>query len=174
MARIFITGSVDGLGLAAARTLIEDDHQVVLHARNRTRASTLTDLAGRAAGIVIGDLGSAVETRGIADQVNALGRMDAVIHNAGVYADSQRYPTPEGHARTLAVNVLAPYLLTCLVERPSRMVYLTSGMHRSGDASFRDIDWTARRWNGVQAYCDSKLYLNGARVCHRSSLVRCA
>jgi NAD(P)-dependent dehydrogenase (short-subunit alcohol dehydrogenase family) len=159
MARVFITGSADGLGLAAARTLIGDDHQVVLHARNPKRASTLADLAGHAAGVVVGDLGSEVETRGLADQINAIGRMDAVIHNAGIYADSRRFPTPEGHARTLAVNVLAPYLLTCLIERPSRFVFLSSGMHRSGDDSLHDIDWTARRWNGVQAYCDSKLYV---------------
>jgi NAD(P)-dependent dehydrogenase (short-subunit alcohol dehydrogenase family) len=159
MARIFITGSTDGLGLAAGRVLIDDRHQVVLHARNRGRASSLGDLADRAAGVVVGDLGSDDETRSLAEQINAIGQMDAIIHNAGVYADSQRFPTPEGHARTLAVNVLAPYLLTCLIERPSRLIYLTSGLHRSGDASLRDIDWTARRWNGVQAYADSKLYI---------------
>jgi NAD(P)-dependent dehydrogenase (short-subunit alcohol dehydrogenase family) len=139
--------------------LIDDRHQVVLHARNCGRASSLGDLADRAAGVVVGDLGSDDETRSLAEQINAIGQMDAIIHNAGVYADSQRFPTPEGHARTLAVNVLAPYLLTCLIERPSRLIYLTSGLHRSGDASLRDIDWTARRWNGVQAYADSKLYI---------------
>jgi NAD(P)-dependent dehydrogenase (short-subunit alcohol dehydrogenase family) len=159
MARIFITGSTDGLGLAAARALIEDGHQVVLHARNGERAASLTDLAGQAAGIVVGDLGSDEETRSLAEQVNAIGRTDAVIHNAGVYADSQRFPAADGHARTIAVNILAPYLLTCLIQRPGRLVYLTSGMHRSGDPSLRGIDWSTRRWNGVQAYCDSKLYV---------------
>jgi NAD(P)-dependent dehydrogenase (short-subunit alcohol dehydrogenase family) len=67
--------------------------------------------------------------------------------------------TREGHARTLAVNVLAPYMLTAWFSRPCRLVYLSSGMHRSGDDSLRDIDWTARRWSGVQAYCDSKLFI---------------
>ena len=73
--------------------------------------------------------------------------------------DPRRVATPEGHARTLAVNVLAPYMLTAWINRPSRLVYISSGMHKDGDASLQDIDWMARRWNGVQAYCDSKLFI---------------
>jgi NAD(P)-dependent dehydrogenase (short-subunit alcohol dehydrogenase family) len=159
MARIFITGSSDGLGRAAARALIEERHQVVLHARSAARASALDDLASRSAGIVIGDLGSADETRSIAAQVNAIGRMDAVIHNAGISSTKGRSPTPEGHATILAVNTLAPYILTALIERPRRIVYLSSSMHRGGTSSLRDIDWRQRRWNSSQAYSDSKLYL---------------
>jgi NAD(P)-dependent dehydrogenase (short-subunit alcohol dehydrogenase family) len=85
--------------------------------------------------------------------------MDAVIHNAGAYATSGRSPTPEGHSTILAVNTLAPYMLTALIERPRRLVYLSSGMHRGGGASLRDIDWLERRWNASQAYSDSKLYV---------------
>jgi NAD(P)-dependent dehydrogenase (short-subunit alcohol dehydrogenase family) len=159
MKRIFITGSTDGLGRAAARALIDDGHQVVLHARSRQRAAALDDLAPRSAGLVVGDLGSAVETRSVADQVNAIGRMDAVIHNAGAYATAGRSPTPENHPTILAVNTLAPYLLTALIERPGRLIYLSSGMHRAGVASLRDIDWTERRWDATRAYSDSKLYV---------------
>lgn len=159
MARIFITGSTEGLGRAAALTLLDGGHEVVLHARNASRAAAMGDLADRAFGVVIGDLGSAQETHDVASQVNAIGRMDAVIHNAGIYIDPERVATPEGHARTLAVNVLAPYVLTAEIERPARLIYISSGMHRGGEASLRDIDWTTRRWNGVQAYSDSKLFV---------------
>ncbi len=159
MARVLITGSTAGLGRAAARNLLDDGHEVVLHARNSARAGGLDDLARRPAGVVIGDLASAQETRGMADQANAIRGIDAVIHNAAVYVDPERVTTPERHARTLAVNVLAPYVLTAWMNRPSRLVYMSSGLHRDGDASLRDIDWTARRWNGVQAYCDSKLFI---------------
>jgi NAD(P)-dependent dehydrogenase (short-subunit alcohol dehydrogenase family) len=159
VARILITGSTDGLGRAAARALIDDGHEVVLHARSRKRASAVDDLASRSVGVVVGDLSSAVETRTIADQVNVIGRMDAVIHNAGAYATSGRLPTPEGHATILAVNTLAPYILTALIERPRRLVYLSSGMHRGGALSLHDIDWIERRWNASQAYSDSKLYV---------------
>lgn len=108
MARIFITGSTEGLGRATALALLDDGHQVVVHARNPSRVASLGDLAHRAAAVVIGDLASAEETHGVAAQVNTIGRMDAVIHNAGIYTDPRRVATPEGHARTLAVNVLAP------------------------------------------------------------------
>jgi NAD(P)-dependent dehydrogenase (short-subunit alcohol dehydrogenase family) len=159
MARVFITGSTDGLGRAAAEALIAEGHQVVLHARSRERAAAVEDLSGRSAGVVVGDLRSGVETRGVADQINAIGRMDAVIHNAGAYSTSGRSSTPEGHSTILAVNALAPYMLTALIERPRRLVYLSSGMHRGGAASLDDIDWIDRRWNASQAYSDSKLYL---------------
>src|SRR5262245_7296292 len=121
MRRIFITGSTDGLGRAAAQTLMAEGRQVVLHARSKQRATALNDLAPRAAGVVIGDLASASETRSLADQVNKIGRMDAVIHNAGIYREPSRGTTPEGHAKVLAVNVLAPYMLTKLIERPDRL-----------------------------------------------------
>jgi len=161
MARVFITGSTDGLGLAAARTLLDEGHEVVLHARSRKRAAVLSDLTPRAKGVAIGDLSSAADTRGIADQVNAIGHMDAVIHNAGVYLETARGETPEGHARTLAINLLAPYLLTRWIDRAGRLIYLSSGLHREGggDERFGDIDWTRRRWNTGKAYAESKLYL---------------
>ena len=157
MAHVFITGSTDGLGRAAARRLIDDGHKVVLHARSRDRASALADLAPLAAGVVFGDLADASETRGIADEVNRLGRMDAVIHNAGVYNERSRGSTPEDHAVTLAVNTLAPYMLTALIARPQRLIYLSSGLHRGGEGSLRDIDWTRRPWDPGRAYAESKL-----------------
>jgi NAD(P)-dependent dehydrogenase (short-subunit alcohol dehydrogenase family) len=157
MARVFITGSTDGLGRAAAQRLLDDGHEVVLHARSAERGSAVADLAPRSAGVVVGDLRSAVETRGIAEQVNAIGRMDAVIHNAGVYRERSRDSTPEGHAAVLAVNTLAPYMLTALIERPGRLVYLSSGLHRGGEGSLRDLDWRQRAWDPARAYAESKL-----------------
>jgi NAD(P)-dependent dehydrogenase (short-subunit alcohol dehydrogenase family) len=157
--RVFVTGSTDGLGLGAARTLMQEGHQVVLHARSRSRAGALATLAPKAAGVVIGDLASGAETRALAEQVNKIGRMDAVIHNAGIFRESERGSTPEGHAKVLAVNVLAPYMLTELIERPDRLIYISSSMHRSGDASLRDIDWKERSWDMYRAYSESKLYI---------------
>jgi NAD(P)-dependent dehydrogenase (short-subunit alcohol dehydrogenase family) len=162
--RIFITGSVDGLGREAARTLIDEGHEVVLHARTTERAASLGDLAAYAAGVVIGDLSSVAETRALADQVNEIGRMNAVIHNAGVYLERSRAPTTEGHAKTLAVNTLAPYTLTALVNRPDRLIYIGSGLHRGGAGSLEDIDWTERRWNAARAYAESKLHVTALAI----------
>lgn len=159
MRRIFITGSTEGLGRDAAVALIEAGHEVVLHARSKERASALKDLEPRSAGVVIGDLASAAQTRGLADQVNALGRMDAVIHNAGIFREPGRGQTPEGHAKVFAVNVLAPYLLTALIRRPERLVYMSSSMHFGGEGPLRDIDWKEREWDTFRAYSESKLYV---------------
>ena len=108
---------------------------------------------------MIGDLPDRDETCGVADQVNALGDLDAVIHNAGVYAEPEPSPTADGHARILAVNVLALYLLTMLIRRPARLIYLSSDMHTGGHADLDDIEWTTRPWNGVQGYSDSKPFI---------------
>ena len=159
MARIFITGSTEGLGRASALSLIESGHEVVLHARSAERASSLADLTVRCLGVVIGDLQSAEQTRSIADQVNAIGRMDAVIHNAGIYRAPSRGSTPEGHATLVAINTLAPYMLTALMERPGRLVYLSSGLHHGGEGPLDDVDWTKRRWDAGRAYAESKLHV---------------
>jgi NAD(P)-dependent dehydrogenase (short-subunit alcohol dehydrogenase family) len=159
MAMVFITGSTDGLGRAAAESLLDQGHRLVLHARSAERTAALGELASRSEGVVVGDLQSGAETRNIADQVNKIGRMDAVIHNAGVYTQRTRDSTPEGHAITLAINTLAPYMLTALIERPGRLVYLSSGLHRGGEGSLDDLDWKNRRWDGAKAYAESKLHV---------------
>jgi NAD(P)-dependent dehydrogenase (short-subunit alcohol dehydrogenase family) len=159
MATVFITGSTDGLGHAAAESLLRDGHRVVLHARSAERATAVATLASRSAGFVVGDLRSGAEVRSIADQVNRIGRMDAVIHNAGVYTERSRGATPEGHARVIAVNTLAPYILTALIKRPARLVYLSSGLHRGGEGSLDDLDWNRRAWDAARAYAESKLHV---------------
>jgi NAD(P)-dependent dehydrogenase (short-subunit alcohol dehydrogenase family) len=169
MAIVFITGSTDGLGRAAAWHLLNQGHKVVLHARSRVRAAVLGNLRSSSAGLVIGDLSSAEETRGVATQVNAIGRMDAVIHNAGVYTQPSRGSTAEGHAVTLAINTLAPYMLTALIDRPARLVYVSSGLHRGGEGSVDDLDWTKRPWDSAKAYAESKLHV----VALASALARC-
>src|SRR6202042_1911292 len=97
MARVFITGSADGLGRRAATILIQQGHQVVLHGRNPERAEAALAAAPGAVQAVFGDLSEVEETRRVADQVNALGRFNAVIHNAGVgYREPRRIDTPSG------------------------------------------------------------------------------
>jgi NAD(P)-dependent dehydrogenase (short-subunit alcohol dehydrogenase family) len=159
VARVFITGSSDGLGLAAARLLASEEHEVVGHARNEQRASDLRRAAPGVTRVLTGDLSSVAGTRSVAEQASTLGRFDAVIHNAGVgYRETHKITTVDGHAHVLAINVLAPYLLTALMARPARLVYLSSGMHRGGTPSTEDLDWVRRPWNGTQAYSDSKLF----------------
>ncbi len=159
MARVFITGSSDGLGRMAAQLLVEEGHKVVLHARNARRGREALSAVPRADSLVIGDLPSIAQTRQVAEQVNALGSFDAVIHNAGMgYREPRGIATEDGLPQVFAVNTLAPYILTALIQKPKRLVYLSSGLHKSGDASLKDLAWEHRPWDGQQAYSDTKLH----------------
>ena len=159
MARVFITGSSDGLGRMAGELLLEQGHSVVLHARNEQRAMETRKVVPGAEQVVIGDLSSITQTRGVAEQVNSVGAFDAVIHNAGVgYRSASRIATEDGLSLEFAVNTLAPYILTALIARPKRLIYLSSGLHQNGDAGLNDLTWEQRPWRGQQAYSDTKLH----------------
>ncbi|WNL44418.1 SDR family NAD(P)-dependent oxidoreductase [Dyella sp. BiH032] len=159
MSRVFITGSSDGLGRMAAQLLAEQGHQVVLHARNASRAADARASVPQAEAVVVGDLSGLAQMRAVAEQVNRLGRFDAVIHNAAVgYQERARVATEDGLPQVFAVNSLAPYVLTALIERPRRLVYLSSRLHQSAQPHLDDVAWTRRRWDGLAAYSESKLH----------------
>jgi NAD(P)-dependent dehydrogenase (short-subunit alcohol dehydrogenase family) len=159
MAKIFITGSADGLGKMAAELLVKDGHEVVLHARDEKRGKEALAGVPGAEAIVTGDLSSIAETREVAEQVNKLGAFDAIIHNAAVgYREGRRIETVDGLPHVFAVNSLAPYILTCLINKPKRLIYTSSGLHKSGDTSLKDLTWQRRTWSGYSAYADSKLH----------------
>lgn len=159
MVDVFVTGSADGIGRQIARDLVGAEHRVVLHARNDERAEVARAAVPGAAGAAVGDLASLAQTRDLARSAAALGPFDVVIHNAGITrAGAPRLLTEDGLEATFQVNVLGPYLLTALLPRAGRLVYLTSGLAASGVADLDDLQFARRRWNGMQAYCDSKLY----------------
>jgi NAD(P)-dependent dehydrogenase (short-subunit alcohol dehydrogenase family) len=158
MARVFISGSSTGLGLMAGELLAEQGHRVVLHARNDSRAKD-TRKAQPLAEVVVGDLSSVSASRRVAEQANKFGPYDAVIHNAGIgYQERRRVETEDGLPQVFAVNTLAPYVLTALIEKPRRLIYLSSGMHRGADDNLDDLAWKRRSWQGAQAYAETKLH----------------
>jgi NAD(P)-dependent dehydrogenase (short-subunit alcohol dehydrogenase family) len=132
MARAFITGSTPGLGRAAAQALIIEGHEIVLHAGSTARAKQAGDIAFLALAVVVDEFSSEAESHSIAGQVNRVGRMDAVINNAGIYPclTAARRLRP---SHCPCGDTVAPYILSALIERPSRLVYLSIGLHR-GDA----------------------------------------
>lgn len=170
MARIFITGSSDGIGLHAAKLLAEKGHQVTLHARNADRAATTKDAVPKAERVLVGDLRSIVSTKELAEEANATGSFDAIIHNAGIGygSTSSREITSDGISAVFAVNTLAPYILTCLMTKPkSALLFMSSDSHYGGDESLKDCTQShsygnsklhdvmlargfARRWKDVQ------------------------
>jgi NAD(P)-dependent dehydrogenase (short-subunit alcohol dehydrogenase family) len=158
MSRIFISGSSAGLGLMAAERLIDQGHRVVLHARNAARANDAKRALPQAELIVEGDLDTIAGAKQVAARVNELGAFDAVIHNAAVGYRERHQLTADGLPHVFAINTLSAYILTALIERPRRLVYLSSGMHHHADAHLDDILWSARRWDASTAYAESKLH----------------
>jgi NAD(P)-dependent dehydrogenase (short-subunit alcohol dehydrogenase family) len=158
-ARVFITGSSDGLGLLAGKLLAQQGHRVVLHARNAQRAASTREALPTSEAVVIGDVSTLAGIHSVAEQANASGRFDAVIHNVGIGdREPRRVVTADGLSQLFAINVVAPYLLTALMTRPDRLIYIGSSMHNGGDPSLEDLQWEKRPWNGSQAYSDSKLH----------------
>jgi NAD(P)-dependent dehydrogenase (short-subunit alcohol dehydrogenase family) len=147
MARVLITGSADGLGQLAAKSLADQGHQVVLHARNSERARYAKQKVPGAEHVISGDLSDIDETKNVAYEANALGQFDAVIHNAGVYQS----PAKE----ILGVNTIAPYILSCLIQKPRRLIYLSSSMHLQGRPNLENFDKDMPRIS----YSDSKLHV---------------
>ena len=159
MARIFITGSSDGLGLMAARLLLQQGHTVLAHARNQQRAEHTRNQLPQAESVLVGDLSSLEQTRTLAETANRLGAFDAVIHNAAIgYKERQRKLTLAGLPEVFQINTLAPYMLTALMHRPRRLVYVSSELHRRAQQNLNDLTWEHRSWNGTKAYSDTKFH----------------
>jgi len=154
MARIFITGSVDGLGQLAANALVHKGHSVVLHARNRERSKYGLAMVPGAETVLTGDLSSIEETKHLADQVNRLGEFDAIIHNAGLYQAQENKLTDDGLPPLFAVTSLAPYILTCLISEPRRLIYISSGMHKQADPNLTGL----KKEKLSITYSDSKFH----------------
>ncbi|MGH1565232.1 SDR family NAD(P)-dependent oxidoreductase [Mumia sp. DW29H23] len=145
MALVLVTGASTGLGLATATALAADGHDVVLHARNAGRLDD-PGVLERMHDVVYGDLAQLDATVQVARQADAIGPFDAVVHNAGVMRSRD----------TLAVNTVAPFVLTATMTAPGRSIVLSSGMHRSGSPQRLEADFADP---GRTSYEDSKLFV---------------
>lgn len=150
MARIFITGSSDGLGSLTAQRLIKQGHSVVLHARSPQRAADAQKACPGSDAVLVADLTSIEETKALAAEANKHGPFDAVVHNAGLFTGFEKVKGKSGLPSLFSVNVLAPYILTALMDRPRRLVYVSSGLHRGGAARLGSLEGSL--------YADSKLH----------------
>ena len=156
MATICITGSTDGIGLAAARRLLGQGHRVLVHARSEPRGRPVVQALDGDAELVTGDLASLRSVRELADQLRAHAPLHVLAHNAGVWVrGATPRTTVDGFETTFAVNVLAPHLLTALLQDvlTDRLLWLGSGMAGSGRP---DPAALGRETDPRQAYADSK------------------
>ncbi|HXU72348.1 MAG TPA: SDR family NAD(P)-dependent oxidoreductase [Polyangia bacterium] len=165
MKTILVTGSTDGIGREAARVLVGRGERLLVHGRTRDKAERAAKELGGEPVVepVAGDFGGLDEVRALAAEVaRRAPRLDVLVNNAGIYA-GRRGVSADGFELTLAVNQLAPFLLTHLlidagvVGAGARIVFVSSNVHRSVRAlDFEDLDRT-REWDGYGAYADSKL-----------------
>ncbi len=164
---VLITGATSGIGRAAAIGLATIGARVGITGRDRSRAEAAAAEIARASGnpavdVFVADMSSQSEVRRLADEVlTTYPRLDVLLNNVGGFW-AHRHVTADGLEHTLAVNHLAPFLLTSLLlERliasaPARVVTVSSAAQSMGKIDFDDL-MGERRYSGQRAYNQSKL-----------------
>jgi dehydrogenase/reductase SDR family protein 12 len=163
--RALVTGANSGIGFETALALADLGAEVVLACRNEERGLAARDAIRERSGnarvsLERLDVSSLADVRTVAARL-AGGRLDVLVHNAGVLPDA-RSETAEGLETTFATHVAGPHLLTQLLlpalERAddARVVWVSSGGMYTRKLDLRDPQWKARRYDGVLAYAETK------------------
>ena len=151
-----VTGATHGIGLATARALLGRGETVLVHGRTAEKAKVTAKALGAEA--VWGDLGDLKQVRTLAGQVK---KLDVLLNNAGVF-ETERRESADGHELTMAVNHLAPFLLTKLLlpllreSSQGRVVNVASMAHARGRLDLSDFDFK-KSFDGYGVYATSKL-----------------
>jgi retinol dehydrogenase-14 len=164
-----ITGSNSGIGKETALDLARKNAKVVMVVRNqergkKAREEIISKSGNNSVDLMICDLSSIESIRRFADEFKAeYDKLDVLVNNAGSYFFKHQV-TADGFEQTLAVNYLAPFLLTyellSILESgaPSRIINVSSGNHKSGKIDFDDFQ-NERKYSGWAAYANAKLML---------------
>jgi len=164
---ILVTGATDGIGRETARELARRGATVLVHGRNAGRAAAvvaeLRGLGGAPPEPIVADLSSLAAVRAMVTELVARGQQpEVLVNNAGVYM-KQRETSVDGFEMTLAVNHLAPFLLTHLLlassagERVRRIVNVSSMAHNRGRIDLDDVQLLRQSFNSYASYASSKL-----------------
>ncbi len=168
--RVLITGATSGIGKIAALELARQGAQVILHGRSpektfRTRDEIIQVTGNDTTGMLIADLSRKEDVLQMAGTfLSRYPSLDILINNAGGVMNKTRSVNTDGWERTIAVNLLAPFMLTALlypalqVNPGSRIINTASAAHRTARADLSDFMYE-KRYNAMTAYGDAKLYL---------------
>ncbi len=164
---VLITGGTSGIGKAAATALANMGAEVVITGRNKEKGKGVAEEIRRESGneevsFFSADLAVQAEVRRLAEEFEAShDRLDALVNNAGLVL-SKRTETPDGVEMTLAVNHLAPFLLTNLLldllkeSAPARIITVASSAERFGTMDLNDLQ-SKRRYRAFPVYGKTKL-----------------
>lgn len=160
-----VTGATSGIGKATATALARLGATVVLVGRDRGRTEAAAAEVGAAGGPPpqpeVADLASLEQVRGLAERLAGLERIDVLVNNAGLVLGERRV-TADGLEHVLALNHLAPFLLTSLLlpkltqSAPARVVTVTSDAHSGARLDLSDLN-LERGWDSWRSYANSKL-----------------
>ncbi|WP_433154148.1 SDR family NAD(P)-dependent oxidoreductase [Actinomadura nitritigenes] len=186
---VLVTGGTGGIGKETARALVAMGARVVVVGRDRVRAEAAArELGGDGAGVsgVTADLSRLAGLRALADEMRARhDRLDVLINNLGGVV-APRTLTEDGVEATFAVNVLAPYALTCLLlpllrDAPdARVINLTGGMPGGPvdpsnlEAEKRFLGWTFSQYNHAKTALMAMSRRFAARVANDAVTVNVA
>lgn len=164
-----ITGSTSGIGFIAARELARNGWHMILHARNKekaeqTKQQIIQETGNQNVDILLADMSSLDQVKKAADEIKErLDHLDILINNAGLILGSERQLSEDGYEKTVAINHLAPFLLTAeLVElleksNEARIINVASEAYRAAAPDFEDFNMETS-YSGWKAYGNSKLY----------------
>ena len=168
---VFITGATGGIGKAAAMALADQDFTVVIHGRDLQKTRQVCDELKKATGnhkihFLVADLFSLSDVRKVADEfIQKYKRLDVLINNAGGIMSKERETTADGNEKTIAVNLLAPFLLTTLLldllkaSPDGRIINVSSNSHQlNAKPNFDDLQ-LANNYDPLKAYGNAKLFL---------------
>ena len=165
--RVLVTGATHGIGLEAAVALAARGFAVGIAGRDAGRLAAAAEVVRARGGasevrVYRGDFASLASVAAMADQVRADGPLHVLINNAGTVSGA-RTVTADGHESILAVNHLAPFLLTTrlldalVASAPARVITVSSESHQRGTIDLDDIGFARGGWNTLRAYERSKL-----------------
>jgi retinol dehydrogenase 14 len=164
---VLITGGTSGIGKATAVAMAAMGANVVVVGRNQERGGAAVEEIkaqshNESVELMLADLSVQAEVRRLAEEfLERYDRLDVLVNNAGL-VQSKRTETPDGIETTLAINHLAPFLLTnlllgCLEQSaPSRVITVSSEAQRWGTMDFEDMQ-SRRKYRGFPVYGMTKL-----------------
>jgi len=168
---ILITGASDGIGKETAKALAKQGHTIIMHGRNPQKTKAAYEEVKAESGnnkieYLIADFLSLAEVRDFADKIKQkYDRLDVLVNNAGAQFTGKREITAEGHEKTMAINLFAPFLLTTLLlpllkKSPSaRVVTVSSAAHKMSGKPYPDDIELKHHYSMSKAYGLSKLYV---------------